>query len=69
MDLAVTTYSLTKAWPKEELYGDCREFCARGHDDGKERIIAWLLRRNFWTNCLPAAIRMRCLPRTDCSTT
>ncbi|MER8455652.1 ABC transporter substrate-binding protein, partial [Mesorhizobium sp. M1300] len=29
--------------------GDCREFCARGHDDGKERIIAWLLRRNFWT--------------------
>ncbi|CCV14476.1 four helix bundle protein [Mesorhizobium sp. STM 4661] len=21
MDLAVTTYSLTKAWPKEELYG------------------------------------------------
>ncbi|MER8427911.1 transposase, partial [Mesorhizobium sp. M1403] len=28
---------------------DCREFCARGHDDGKERIIAWLLRRNFWT--------------------
>lgn len=21
MDLAVATYSLTKAWPKEELYG------------------------------------------------
>ena len=43
---------------------DCQEFCARGHDDGKERIITWLSRRNFWTNCLRAAIRMRCLPRT-----
>jgi hypothetical protein len=21
------------------LWGDCQEFCARGHDDGKERII------------------------------
>lgn len=41
----------------------CQEFCAQGHDDGKERIIAWLSRRNFWTNCLPAAIRMRCLQR------
>ncbi|WP_425484197.1 IS66 family insertion sequence element accessory protein TnpB [Allomesorhizobium camelthorni] len=48
---------------------DFQEFCARGHDDGKERIITWLSRRNFWTNCLPAAIRMRCLARTDCSTT
>src|SRR5690606_16187264 len=30
---------------------DCQEFCARGHDDGKERIITWLSRENFWTNC------------------
>ncbi|WP_156385361.1 hypothetical protein, partial [Aureimonas sp. Leaf460] len=21
--------------------GDCQEFCAGGHDDGKERTIAW----------------------------
>ena len=27
--------------------GDCQEFCARGHDDGKERIITWRSRRNF----------------------
>ena len=48
--------------------GDCQEFCARGHDDGKERIITWRSRRNFWTGCLRAAIRMSCLPGTGCST-
>ncbi|MES0038660.1 hypothetical protein NKJ74_25925 [Mesorhizobium sp. M0046] len=50
------------------IAGDCQEFCARGHDDGKERIITWLLRRNFWTNCLRVAIRMRFSPETGCST-
>ncbi|WP_244734811.1 autoinducer binding domain-containing protein [Mesorhizobium sp. 113-1-2] len=48
--------------------GDCQEFCARGHDDGKERIITWLSRRNFWTSCLRVAIRMRFSPETGCST-
>ena len=33
------------------------------------RIITWLLRRKFWTSCLPAAIRMRCSPRTGYWTT
>ena len=28
---------------------DCQEFFARGHDDGKEKIITWLSRENFWT--------------------
>ena len=27
--------------------GDCREFCAGGHDDGKRRIITWRSRKNF----------------------
>ena len=65
--------ALEKAKADKEAHGelerDCQEFCARGHDDGKERIITWRSRRNFWTSCLPGAIRMRFLPRTVCSTT
>jgi hypothetical protein len=54
--------------PAETTPGDCQEFCARGHDDGKERIITWLSRKNSWTSSLLAAIPMRCLPEMGCST-
>src|ERR1044072_6275556 len=46
--------------------GDCQEFRARGHDDGKRRIITWLSRRTSWISCWLAAIRTRCSPRTAC---
>ena len=35
----------------------------------ERRIITWRSRKNFWTSCLPAAIRMKCLRRTACLTT
>ncbi len=34
----------------------------------ERRIITWLLRKKFWTNCWLVAIPPRCLPRTGCST-
>ncbi len=52
----------------DNMKRECQEFCAGGHDGGKERIITWPSRKNSWTSCLLAAIRMRCLPETGCST-
>ncbi|MGX5850855.1 hypothetical protein ACWGTO_27660 [Mesorhizobium sp. PL10] len=79
---ALTNPYLARAWARrgvdlrvpapgqaKKVARDCQEFCARGHDDGKERTITWLSRKNFWTSCLPGATRMRCSPGTGCSTT
>src|SRR3954453_12079277 len=65
---ASETTSLTPCRPRRvslrrnsvQIGWDCQELCARGHDDEKERIITWLLRRNLWTSSWRAGIRMRC---------
>jgi hypothetical protein len=54
------------AWRIYHGVGDCQEFCARGHDDGKRRIITWLSRRTSWISFWRVVIRTRCSPRTAC---
>ena len=54
---------------ERQLVGDCQGSCARGHDDGSRRIIAWPSRRTSWTGCLRGATRTRCSPAAGCWTT
>ena len=68
---------LRTRWPKlatlmdeseADVLGDCQEFCAGGHDDGKKGTQTWPSRKTSWTNSWRAATRRRFSAVTALST-